>query len=676
MAALVAEKIFVDPNEEISFLVERIMRSGKEYNIIIVPSASVLFASNLSIKILYRSIIKASKVTIIVTEDTYGAKISQKVGFVVVQKVSQITSDLWEVAKGKLYAAQSNLNNKKDDLLKNIKGEAPTQEDNTVEVFETSESKIEDVAEKEDSQYNQISEEIEEKKSDDTRKGFELATEPEPEPVIRERVKEVGGITIYSGTDIATLKSRKNDDKIDELDNLDMNGENKEDLSVFSEKRFAGRDVTKMTPEKSGLSKFFGSIFGGNKVLRPEDRMEGATPVKWYKRRSVIIAFVLLIVLIAITYLTLFQFSNVSIRINLQSETVVAEETVEIDISGSAEIDVDSLVIPGRTLETEEISTSTTATASGEGRRGEKATGAVYIFNKEQEDILIPAGTELTSVRTGEVYETVEEVTLPAATEASDLSINPSRTDNIRVVAVSFGEESNIDDSDPDSGFTIEGFDTISSQDIKREGAFEGGSGEDFVSVSEENFEQVKEETLETLEERAKEALLASVPNGFSILEETIEFEEVDAFSNPEVGEEANLNAEEEYIFDVTIVGKATGVMVRDEDLEQIIQAAILENEESDAGDVNDLSNIGFKDFVENNTGIFITVFAEGEVVSSFNQDDLFNEIKGKSINDARSIIETYDEIQTFDLRYFPSVIPESLQFIPNSNSRITFRID
>ncbi len=675
MAALVAEKIFVEPDEEISFLVQRILNSGKEHVIIIVPSSSVLFTSNLSIRILYRTIVKAAKVAVIVTEDSYGAKISQKAGFVVVQKVSQITSDLWDVAKGKLFNAQSLLNNKKDSLLKNIKGEAPIEtekveevkveeeivRDNTTEVFATTEEKIDSFVDNKSSSYN----------SDTVLEEVEIS-----KPVIEEKVKEINGIKIYSGSDVASLKQRKNSDKIDKLDNLDMNNINREDISVFSEKRFAGRDVTKLTPSRNGLSKILVFLFGGNKVLRPEDRIDGGVSKKWYKRRSVIIAGAALVIGLIIVYLTLFQFSNVSVRVTLKSESIVAEETVEIDTRGTiTSVDLEALMIPGKILETEEISSSTTATATGEGKRGEKATGAVYIFNKQEKDIEIPTGTKITSVRTGEVYEVVNDTKLPAATKASDLSINPSRTDNIRVRAVSFGEEYNIDDSDPDSGFTIEGFSTISSQDIKREGEFTGGTSEDFVSVSEEDLDTVKDEIIKNLETQSIDELKEGVPTGFTLLEETIEFEEVEVISNPEVGEEASENAEGEYIFDVTIVGKATGVMVRDSDLEDVIQATIV-GDETEADGVNELSDIGFKDFVENSDGIFITIFAEGEITAGFNQEEVFNEIKGKKLPDAQSIIESIEEVQSVELRYYPSVIPESLQFIPASISRVNFRVD
>ena len=651
MAFLVAEKIFVDPNEEISFLTERIKSAQKEHVIIIVPSSSILFTSNLSIKVLFRTIVMASKVVIIVTEDSYGARISQKVGFVVVQKVSQITSDLWDIAKSKLFSAQSTLNTKKNSLLKNIKGETDeNDEDDKVEVLNEKEKKVD--------------------KDNSKKKKSSKKTK------IEEKIKEIRGIKIYGGADIANFDVKKKDTSYNSnMINSNSEDESREELGVFSEKRFAGRDLTKITPERRGFSKFFNSLFFGNKVLRPEDRIEGAFTKKWYKRRSVIIFLGFLIITGLLVYLTLFQFSSVAIRITLDSKTILAEETVEIDTEGNiSSVDADSLLIPGREIKTDEISLSKTATTDSKAKRGDKATGAVYIFNKEREVIQVPAGTQLTSVRTGKVYETVEDVSLPEATEASDLSINPSRTDNIRVTAISFGEDSNIEDSDPDSGFIVDGFNTIDSQDIKREGEFTGGTSEEFISVSQEDFETVKDEVLEDLKDRAIFDLKRSVPNGFILLEETVEFEEIESVTNPEVGEEAKKNENEEYFFDVSVVIEASAIMIKEKDLEEIIRVTI-SKEEEDIG-LNELNDIGFKDFIQNNNTIFITIFAEGEIVSEFNKDDFFTKIKGKSIGQAREIIRSIDNIKSFDLKYFPSLVPESVQFVGNTFSRVNIRID
>jgi hypothetical protein len=673
MTALKAEKIFVDPQEEIPFLIQRLLKQSNEHIILVVPSSSVLFSSNLSVKVLARTLIQHDKVAILVTEDAYGGRIAQKAGLVVVQKVSQITSDLWEIAKSKQFGAKQELQVKKDELLKDIKGDAP------VEKTESKKSKVEDVIKVE------IDESAEITKDDEIIEKVEISGNISDDndsllkpKELKEKVKEIGGIQIYGGSDILKFKRKLEDDNINKLDNLDMNSNDAQsDDNAFNSQRFAGRDVTKLTPRRSKLENFFRSLFKNNGAgIRPEDRvLEPGVQKKWYQKRGFLIGAGIVGFLIFVFLLTVFQLSTVSVTVTLASEEVVAEETVEIDLE-TDEIDADQLVIPGTELETDEISVSSTAEANGEGRRGDKATGAVYIFNKNEEDVTVPAGSKITSVRSGLVYEIVEQVVLPGATVASDLSINPSRTDNIRVRAISFGDEYNVETSAADSGFTLEGFDGFGPQDVKREGAFTGGTGEDFVAVSEENVEQIKKEMLEDLEKDAIRELESRVPNGFRLIEDSIEFEEEETVSNPDIGEEATEDGEDNYVFDITVVGKATGVMVRERDLQEIIQEVIAgdrnSNQDSDTSNsVSEITDLGIKDFVQNSTGLYITIFAEGELTSEFDEDLLKDDIKGKSITGAESVLEDYEEITSFSVRYYPSVIPSAFQFVPRSASRI-----
>src|SRR5258708_5021077 len=101
MSIVSSEKIFVDPNDEIIFIVERILNSDKERVILVVPQNSILLSSYVSINILLRKFVKSKKVGILVTEDEYGKTMAEKIGFIVVAKVSQINSELWDIAKSK-----------------------------------------------------------------------------------------------------------------------------------------------------------------------------------------------------------------------------------------------------------------------------------------------------------------------------------------------------------------------------------------------------------------------------------------------------------------------------------------------------------------------------------------------------------------------------------------------
>jgi hypothetical protein len=138
-----SEKVFIDPREEITFVVERLLKSEKDRVILVVPLNSLLLSSLVSIDILFRKLVRTKKLAIIVTEDEYGKAIAFKAGFVVVDKVSQITADQWSLANNKKLSVKEVLDERKKLLLENISGESkiteplpeiPGTEDDTFEI--------------------------------------------------------------------------------------------------------------------------------------------------------------------------------------------------------------------------------------------------------------------------------------------------------------------------------------------------------------------------------------------------------------------------------------------------------------------------------------------------------------------------------------------------------------
>src|SRR5260221_7348934 len=119
MTSVTSEKIFIDPKEEITFIVERLIDAEKERVVLVVPQNSLLLSSIVSIEILFRKLAKSKKLAIIVTEDEYGQVIATKVGFVVVPKVSHITSELWETALQNKKNLLDALDGRKKELLSN-----------------------------------------------------------------------------------------------------------------------------------------------------------------------------------------------------------------------------------------------------------------------------------------------------------------------------------------------------------------------------------------------------------------------------------------------------------------------------------------------------------------------------------------------------------------------------
>lgn len=96
------EKIFIDLDDEITFIIERIRNSRNQRVLVIVPDRARLISSIVSLKLLKRYCTKVDKELIIVTTDELGLSLSTKAGVVTVKKVSDIDEVMWERAKTRL----------------------------------------------------------------------------------------------------------------------------------------------------------------------------------------------------------------------------------------------------------------------------------------------------------------------------------------------------------------------------------------------------------------------------------------------------------------------------------------------------------------------------------------------------------------------------------------------
>ncbi len=89
-------KIFIDTDNEITFIIEKILNAKSEQVCLVVPDRASIFTSISTLKLLKRVIDKSNKLLILVTLDDNGIKLAQKVGFVVVRRLGEVNDELWE----------------------------------------------------------------------------------------------------------------------------------------------------------------------------------------------------------------------------------------------------------------------------------------------------------------------------------------------------------------------------------------------------------------------------------------------------------------------------------------------------------------------------------------------------------------------------------------------------
>ncbi len=92
-------KIFIDTDNEITFILEKILASKSDRVCLVVPDRASLFTSISGLKLIKRVVDKSNKLLVLVTLDSNGSSLAQKACLIVVSRVGEITDILWEQAQ-------------------------------------------------------------------------------------------------------------------------------------------------------------------------------------------------------------------------------------------------------------------------------------------------------------------------------------------------------------------------------------------------------------------------------------------------------------------------------------------------------------------------------------------------------------------------------------------------
>ncbi|BCX13767.1 MAG: hypothetical protein KatS3mg085_299 [Candidatus Dojkabacteria bacterium] len=687
MAVVTPSKIFVDPREEITSIIERVLAAEKDRVIIVIPQNSLLLSSIISLKILTRRLAKSDKLAILVTEDEYGNEIAGKAGLAVVEHISDITQETWSLAEDLKQQEIIKLNDKKNQLLskRNVNVEEDEQsqsQDLEKDQIENQSLDIEEAFEEPEKEKDEIQSNEDTQDKEDVEKIFDEDTDISKElekykkPRLEHKEVEINGVKIIAGGDIAYLRKKEKSAKIDQYNFQDMDKEEIPDREVkvgdvAKSTDYMGRDFTKKVNKKNSFSSLFESFFSLKPkrknvigVVDPEEELRK-------KRRRILMAgggvlIALVLTFGTWTYLTN-VFSSVDVEVVYAKEDVKFSETI-IASTENTEVDPEKLEIPAILLEEKDLNTQVTATATGQGIRGEKAKGYLSFYNIDIETpVTIPKGTRITNVVNDLVFILQEDVLLDPVTYDDLGAVEvPDPVDGL-VEAEDVGDQYNFSDGDPTT-FIAQGFDKDSIQ-IKRLVDFEGGSSETFTAVDQRDVDAVKNETKQKLLEEGTSKIKAFLPRGYRLLEETIQFEETEIRPFPDVGEEAKDGK-----FSLNMEGKVTALAVKEQDLEEVTRQVLAIQNEIEQIPALENYKVNIKDVVRDGGRVSFVIDSEGLFSNKLEDDEIFNLIAGKKIDEALRILSDLEEVEDVSISYSPGLVPESLQRVPKDMGRISIK--
>lgn len=655
MAVVLTDKIFVDPNDEVLFVIDAVNSKERDKVIIIIPENALILSSFITLKILYRELIRSKKIVIVVTEDSFGFNIAQKAGFVAVQKVSQITEELWDIAFSKKIKAQDFLRNK----IKNVDTQS---EDVNLKEIEDSPQSVETPEEV----PQEVTEQIRDKQEVPVANKFKMPPK---------KIVNINGIELMVGGDIALLSNSAEHDKI-EKEYVDRNSMNIQESDKTTSAKFTGRDFTRIVKKEN----FWTKLKKGRRPTRTAILDPDALLSKRQQRQKILkslgVSFVVLLGGVLAGWFLLDNYSSVDVHATVKPEGI--KELDPVQITGSifeTQLNLEQKIIPVVEYTVENVSASRTGEATGQGTRGIKSRGLVTIYNTytepDPQSISLPAGTKITNIGSNLVFVLLSDVALDAPVKDGSGIYNTPLIEDIEVEALEIGEQYNLLGEGASNNFLVDGFESSKIR-VTKFTPFAGGTSESFISVSKENIDNLKKTFYEDLKKQAESRIVNLIPQGFTLLEGSILITDEKIESSPKESEEAP-----DKTFNLNLSLKARGYAVRTDYITSMAKSLLLLTKtDKDNIDIEEIKEAKIAFVSEADNKILISLASKGSFKNIVDKAMIKDLIINKSLEEAKVILKGNPDLSDVRITYTPFFVPQFLQRIPWSVNRITITLN
>lgn len=461
------------------------------------------------------------------------------------------------------------------------------------------------------------------------------------------------------GVPISTKEFDKELTSIQESNLKEPDFEDDSELAVD----FSGKD-TNVDDQEYGETKH---VFDEN---RSRDGIVGKTvkfnqTKKHYKNFKLytLVGFIAgLVVLMIIGFFGIINTAMAKVSVGLETKAISKDLEIILDTSIS-ETDSDKLILAADKVSKTSQSQSTMQT-TGVTIVGEKAKGKVFIYNNlVAAEKLLTKGTLLSA---GDVkFELNEDVTVPAASSSRPGQLEPGKIEAF-VTATKIGAEGNIVE---DTELIVLPFDKSSYYAVVIEDDFVGGSSREIKVVSEADRIELLTDLKREIVEEINKGFQEDSKNGVYILpSKNIVSEKADF--NFEVGNEAES-------LSLTLILEIEAMKYTSEDLKplatKVLASQIPENYKLFDGDPQILSapTENDLDILDITKPVTLSVNISSFAIPIISEDQIKDEILGKSIDEAKSLLESKDEIKTVEIVIDPSFARSLVKKIPGKLEKI-----
>ncbi len=693
---LFAEKIFIDNDEDIIFVFDKIKNTESRRILLIVSEHALLTSSEINLKLLARQSAKFGKNVILVTKNELAHKKSNITKIPAVKKIEEVSNEKWTKLEKDMIELKEERDELKKELVSSRKETIEEQPRQQIEEFvpeKTEEKRVlvrkgldpklvdigpfsvcaggdiakfqdfkqksgiskEDIFEKTDNE-KLVTKEGEEKRVIDD-KPLSIITKQIPLET-KKRVLEFNENGIFDVKTNFEEKEQKAEDEIS--DNSEDFSDQQKPISIPIKKSntsFTGRDITKTEfgTKSYKSSRFKKNSFGNtsNKKISDTFSFENNTQIRKY---------ILLALGIFVLYIFLAKtFSKATIMIVPASDTIAVSEKITAD-PNIVSVNLDEKIIPVKKItKTRDGSDSGTATTQTE--TGDRATGVVDFLNKSAESITLNAGTKITTLTGNLIFTLDDTITIPE--RISELTA--SSYENAPITAETYGEKYNINSTD----VKVDGYDTITQLSGRIYRPTRGGTTKIATVVSENEVNALKDKLQENIKTLLRNDIKSLLGDEDILIEGLEQTEEIAFEITPEIGSEAER-------FDISKLEiSLTMFIVSQDDLDEIANELIVSNVENNSEyiiDSKQAATIASYNILENDK-FELDIAKNAEVDSSINTTNIFQEVKGLSKEEASIVLKANTSIKKFEIKTYPFFVPEFMRKIPDIEEKVVFKV-
>ena len=666
-------KIFINTDDEIAFIAEKIKLAKEDRIALVVPDKALIFSSLPSLKLLKRLVDKYKKKLVLVTMDDSGRKLTEAAKISTVGRITELNADIWKNMdmdettpvhhEEKLQPEVEETADDSAEIIEHeeIQPETPIAEQIQPLVFKEEALSAEIEESNEDISTEEMLKEgdkIESSVHFDTAKEENLQSEtPQPTKAIIDKEKEPE-VEFVFGKDINEIgiipennKAKRPKGKHNELST--------DAVVPLTDKNYAR--MSKSMPIPARLAASFAPIINIFKRNWKKINFKSGS-----NKKLLIPAVILLILLLGTTVYAYWAAPKATI--NLEAKKIDIKQDKEIFVSDkqTSVTTVDNKIyIPSNDITSEPQTASADAPSTGVKKTGTSAIGKIEITNvSTTRDINIKKGSSLFVCRTGTcinlVYISQDNATIPKRSSGQ----LPAFAD-VNVTANDIGETYNFNFPSQNI-FDLTGAenDTVS----KSINSFTGGTSKEIKVVAASDVDALRKQLNDQLKSNAIANLRSSTGAENILIESTITTKTSEEKLDSAIGQQAD-----RVNLSLSLVGTAKGFKKNDL---QSISNDFVKTQSKNGYKIDDSSIVytpQIKDKVGNDQRVVLTI--SGTLNPDLDSSKIKDALNGKSLNDAKKYLEGMDSTQKVDILYSPPWVPGFLQHIPFTNSAINLNI-